>query len=109
MSHKRQRKSTDTLSLSNVPTIRGHRCKSAPKSKNALINTTLTGTISSSADVLSKKNVMSEKEIATGLDFKVGDEIALRGRIRENEGFKGEILSINSIDEGLYTLSMVMH
>ena len=50
---------------------------------------------------------MSEEEIAATLDFALGEEVILKGRISDNEGFNGEILSINSIEKGVYTLSMV--
>ena len=48
-----------------------------------------------------------EVAIAATLDFKVGEEVFLRGRISDNQGFQGEILCINSIDKGIYTLGMV--
>lgn len=51
---------------------------------------------------------MTEAEIAATLDFQEGEEVFLKGRINENSGFKGEMLSINKIDEkGMYTLAMV--
>lgn len=51
---------------------------------------------------------VTEAAIAATLDFQLGEEVFLKGRIADNEGFKGEILSINSIDEkGIYTLAMV--
>ena len=46
-----------------------------------------------------------EVAIAATLDFQ---EVYLKGRIADNEGFKGEILGINNIDDrGVFTLAMV--
>ena len=49
-----------------------------------------------------------EVAIAATLDFQLGEEVYLKGRIADNEGFKGEILGINNIDDrGVFTLAMV--
>lgn len=51
----------------------------------------------------------SEEDIATSLDFLVGDEIYFNGRIHDNDGFSGEILSIEEINQGFYKLKMANH
>ena len=53
------------------------------------------------------ENVVTEESIAEELKFKLGDEVYLKGRL-EHGGFKGEILSINAIDKGIYSLGMVI-
>jgi hypothetical protein len=53
------------------------------------------------------ERVESEVDIAATLDFKVGDEVYFSGRIKDNDGFTGELLSINSINKGVYFLGMV--
>lgn len=47
--------------------------------------------------------------IAANLNFKVGDEVFFKGKIKDSEGFSGEILSVNAIDDnGRYRLGMVI-
>mmetsp|Transcript_22128 Transcript_22128/g.37470 ORF Transcript_22128/g.37470 Transcript_22128/m.37470 type:complete len:299 (-) Transcript_22128:108-1004(-) len=51
----------------------------------------------------------SEADIAATLDFRVGDEIYFNGRIHDNDGYSGEILSIEEINKGSYVLKMANH
>ena len=50
---------------------------------------------------------IAEIGVSTSLDFEVGEEVYLKEGVHENENFWGEILSINRIKNGEYTLGMV--